>query len=79
MRTTIEIRDDHRAKLLALAARRKRKGFSDIVTAAIEAYLKSAERSDAERQQVRELRGSLSTAEAEQLRAETSNVRRTWR
>ncbi len=36
MRTTIEIRDEHRAKLLEMAARRGEKGFSSIVSETIE-------------------------------------------
>ena len=41
MRTTIEIRDEHRAKLLEMAARRGEKGFSSIVSEAIELILQA--------------------------------------
>jgi hypothetical protein len=36
MRTTAEIRDDHRAMLLEIAARRGEKGFASIVAEATE-------------------------------------------
>ena len=39
MRTTIELNDDARSKLLALAARRGDKGFSKIVQEALDRYL----------------------------------------
>jgi metal-responsive CopG/Arc/MetJ family transcriptional regulator len=39
MRTTVEIKDELRAKLLSLAAKRKLKGFSPIVEEALEEYL----------------------------------------
>jgi predicted DNA-binding protein len=40
MRTTIEIPDDQRARLLELAARRGEKGFSALVREALELYLR---------------------------------------
>jgi metal-responsive CopG/Arc/MetJ family transcriptional regulator len=39
MRTTIELSDEHRAKLMALAAERGVRGFSELVRDAIEHYL----------------------------------------
>ncbi len=39
MRTTVEITDEQRAKLVMLAARRGQKGFSGIVRDAIDHYL----------------------------------------
>ena len=44
MRTTIELKPEHRAALLELAARRGEKGFSSLIADAIEAYLAGAER-----------------------------------
>ena len=41
MRTTIEIKPEHRAKLLELAARRGTKGFSELVGEALDAYLRA--------------------------------------
>jgi hypothetical protein len=41
MRTTIEIKPEHGAKLLELAARRDAKGFSELVGEALEAYFRA--------------------------------------
>jgi predicted transcriptional regulator len=79
MRTTIDLDDEHRAKLLELAARRREKGFSRIIAAAIDAYLESLQGAATSRRAALRLRGSLSTKEAERLRAETSGIRRSWR
>ena len=40
MRTTVEIRDDQRAKLLEIAARRGEKGFSRVVQEALDLFLR---------------------------------------
>ena len=46
VRTTIELRDDHRARLLEMAARRGEKGFSSLVAEAVELYLKAQQELD---------------------------------
>ena len=46
MRTTVELKDKHRAKLLELAARRGQKGFSDLLAEAIDVYLETLSRED---------------------------------
>jgi len=79
MRTTVEIDDEHRARLLQLAARRGDKGFSRIVSEAIEQYLTAFDRSEADRRKVLALRGALSLRQADRLRADTAQLRRSWR
>lgn len=79
MRTTIEIRDDHRAKLLELAAQRGEKGFSAVVREAIEAYLRNQAQMKEMRRRALLLRGSLSAEEGERLRRQTSALRKSWR
>ena len=79
MRTTVEIDDEHRARLLQLAARRGDKGFSRIVSEAIEQYLTAFDRSEADRRKVLALRGALSLRQADRLRADTALLRRSWR
>lgn len=79
MRTTIEIDDEHRAKLLEIAARRGLKGFSQVVAEAIETYLASQEDAAQRRERLLKLRGSLSPAEAEDLRRRVHKVRKFWR
>jgi hypothetical protein len=79
MRTTIEIRDEHRARLLELAARRGEKGFSKLVAEAIELYLETLSRDEEKRQAALQLRGSLTEEEADAMRAATSSLRQSWR
>jgi ABC-type uncharacterized transport system ATPase subunit len=79
MRTTIEIRDEHRAKLLEIAARRGEKGFSSIVSEAIELYLRTQLDVDQARLRALEVRGALDEDEALALRDETSRIRAAWR
>jgi predicted CopG family antitoxin len=79
LRTTIEIRDEHRAKLLEMAARRGEKGFSSIVSEAIELLLQAQAELDEARCRALEVRGSLGEREAEDLRKEVSQLRAEWR
>jgi predicted transcriptional regulator len=79
MRTTIELKDEHRAKLLELAARRGEKGFSDLVSEAIESFLANLERRETARRDALKLRGSLSDTEADEMRAVAKTLREHWR
>ena len=79
MRTTVEIADEHRARLVELAARRREKGFSRIVFEAIEQYLEALDRAEADRRKAMKLRGSLSPQQAERLETETTRIRASWR
>jgi hypothetical protein len=79
MRTTIEMRPEHRAKLLELAARRGTKGFSELVAEAVEAYLRAeAERAGHKKRAVL-LKGALPSKEAHAVRRAAEVLRRTWR
>lgn len=79
MRTTVEITDRQRAKLLQLAAERGVKGFSELVQDAIDAYLEAnAARKELVKAAV-DVLGSLSEAEARRLEARTTDVRKLWR
>lgn len=79
MRTTIEITPEHRAKLLALAARRGAKGFSQLVGEALEVYLRAEADREAQRRRAVRLKGTLPAREARALRDTAETVRRTWR
>lgn len=79
MRTTIELSEEQRARLLELAAQRGEKGFSSIVQEALEHYF--ASRAD-RRELVEEARraiGSLGDDEAEELREDVRKLRERWR
>ena len=85
MRTTIELTDDHRARLLALAARRRLRGYSVLIREAVERYLEEA--LDGGRTQAgakasraaRKIRGSVSETEAERMRRRIEKLWERWR
>jgi hypothetical protein len=79
MRTTIEIKPAHRAKLLELAARRGEKGFSSVIAEALESYFRGNGNGAHVRERALRLRGSLSRKEADHLRRETQALRKQWR
>ena len=63
MRTTVEITPEQRAKLLELAARQGRKGFSHLVREALELFLARQQELDAKRKRDTRLGGSLMVRE----------------
>lgn len=85
MRTTIELTDDQRAKLLTLAAKRRLRGYSTLIHEALERYLE--ERPNGRRmgagaraaRAAREVRGTLSDAEAERMRRRIAELWKQWR
>jgi hypothetical protein len=79
MRTTVEMKAEHRSALLALAARRGKKGFSAVLAEAIDAYLSGERERARQREAFLSLRGSLSKEEGEELRATTRAIREYWR
>jgi hypothetical protein len=79
MRTTVEMKPEHRSALLALAARRGEKGFSSVLAEAIEEYLDQERTRVQRRKEVLSLEGSLSGPEAKYLRETTISLRENWR
>ena len=79
MRTTIEIKPEHRAKLLELAARRGAKGFSELVGEALDAYLRAEADREAARKRAVRLKGKLSARDARALRDTAEELRSSWR
>jgi hypothetical protein len=79
MRTTIEIKPEHRAKLLELAARRGAKGFSELVGEALDAYLRAEADREAMRARAVRLKGALPARDARSLRETTVALRSSWR
>lgn len=79
MRTTIELKPEHRSALLALAARRGEKGFSKVLEEAIENYLKGEGEREKRRKTFESLAGSISEEDADELRRVTRELRESWR
>lgn len=79
MRTTIELKPEHRARLLELAARRGEKGFSSVIGEALDAYLDGLTESERLRRRAIRVLGTMPAAEAERLRRATAAMREFWR
>lgn len=79
MRTTVELSDAVRARLLELAARRGERGFSALVEEAVERYLEDEDRRHLQAEQAKAVIGCLSEAEAEQLEMSIRILRERWR
>ena len=79
MRTTIEMKPEHRARILELAANRGEKGFSNVVAEALELYLEAGSgRANAIRSALA-LKGSMRETEAAGLLTRTGRIRANWR
>lgn len=79
MRTTVDIADDTRARLLELAARRGEKGFSAIVQEALDDYFRAEDERRARTERALATLGTLDPTEAERLEEEVRELRSTWR
>ena len=79
MRTTVEIPDVQRARLLELAARRGEKGFSRLVQEAVERFLAEDDSREVRTRAALALEGSMGAKEADELLASVVRIRSTWR
>lgn len=79
MRTTVEISDEHRARLLAIAGARGVKGFSRIVDEALALYLEHDAARERDRQRALTLMGTLGESEELDLRSRARALREEWR
>jgi hypothetical protein len=79
MRTTIEMKPEHRARILELAANRGEKGFSNVVAEALDLYLTEQQSRAKAIENALTLKGSISPKEAANLAAETRKIRTNWR
>jgi hypothetical protein len=79
MRTTIEIKPEHRAQIIELAAKRGEKGFSGVIAEALEQFLASQKSRKRAIRDALALKGSMSEAEVAGLLSETRKIRDHWR
>ncbi len=79
MRTTVEMKPEHRSALLSLASRRGHKGFSSVLRDAIESYLHQEAEREKRRKAILALRGSISAEQADNLRRTVRELREHWR
>jgi hypothetical protein len=79
MRTTLEITNAQRARLLELAARRGEKGFSALVQEAIDRYLADEANRKGPIDAALAVAGSLDETDANALEDSVRKIRSTWR
>jgi hypothetical protein len=79
MRTTIEMTDDARARLLEIAGARGEKGFSRIVQEAIEFYLEHHGSRRARQRAALALEGSVAAKDGAALEETVRSIRASWR
>jgi len=79
MRTTIEIPDNLRAKLLKVAAERGEKGFSHIMEEALDIYFEAHDGLREKQRRAVALKGLIRHDEAATLRETTQKIRGSWR
>lgn len=79
MRTTIELPNSLRGRLLELAARRGEKGFSRLVTEAVESYLYGLEARESARRRALETLGTVPEEDATRLEESVRGLREHWR
>ena len=77
-RTTIELKDEHRAGLRAIAISRGWRGFSRAIEEAIDFYLDHHSESGTARRTLLKRRGSWSAEEAGRTARAIAEVRRSW-
>lgn len=79
MRTTLEVSDHHRARLLDLAARRGEKGFSSIVAEALDLYFSQVARQENKVRAATAVLGTLDAEAADRFEAIRHELRSSWR
>jgi hypothetical protein len=79
MRTTVEMKPEHRSALLSLASRRGQKGFSAVLGEAIDHYLRQEGDREKRRKKALALRGSLAGESDDKMRRTARDLREHWR
>lgn len=79
MRTTVEIPDEQRARLLEIAGARGEKGYSRLVQEAIDLLLKERRRKESAVEAALAQRGVLRDDEADEFEERVRQTRMSWR
>ena len=79
MRTTVELSDESRAKLMELAARRGERGFSALVEEAVVRYLAEEDERRRRAEEARRVLGTLDADAASDLESSIEKLRERWR
>ena len=79
VRTTVEMKPEHRAALISIAAKRGHKGFSAVLAEAIDTYLHSQDNPEKRTARLLSLAGSISPEEGERMKRYAARLRKNWR
>jgi hypothetical protein len=79
MRTTIEISDRHRSVLVALAAQRGLRGYSEIIEEALDNYIAEQVRDPDTKEKVLAMRGTWQEDEIKRTRSRLVELREQWK
>jgi metal-responsive CopG/Arc/MetJ family transcriptional regulator len=79
MRTAVELKSDHRRRLLAIAARRGEKGISHVLREAVELFLAQEAERERRRQKALGLCGVLTRKEGAELGKRVAALRASCR
>ena len=79
MRTTIELRDDQRARLLEIAARRGEKGFSGLIQEALDRYFAELVAQEDRIREALAMIGAVDDDGADHLEQAMEQLRGSWR
>lgn len=78
MRTTIEISNKHRGKLLSLAAQRGLRGYSRLIEEALEYYFKHYTKSEEMKKDLLKMKGSWKAEETGKVEKRINDLRQNW-
>jgi metal-responsive CopG/Arc/MetJ family transcriptional regulator len=79
MRTTVELSNDRRSVLHALAARRGLRGYSKLIQEAVDLYIREYSAREGNLQNLLRMRGSWSKEDAKKFQKNLKEIRRNWR
>jgi Arc/MetJ-type ribon-helix-helix transcriptional regulator len=78
MKTTVELKEEHRALLEAIAARRGWRSYSRVVQEAVEFYLHHHAEAEKARCALLKRKGAWTPEEVEHTRAAITKLRKRW-
>ncbi len=78
MRTTIEVSDKHRSILLALAAQKGLRGYSDIIREALDYYIEHQSKTAEKKNKILKMKKTWTAEEAEESRSNLAESRENW-
>ena len=79
MRTTVELSNDHRSSLHALAARRGLRGYSKLIQEAVDLYIQEMTAKEGGAKDLLQMRGTWNKEEARKFQKKLKGIRNNWK